>query len=294
MATTQTPTPTPPEPEAVLPGEQTSSSWRSKLNDLGSGRLRNSAKEGGSLVDEGYPTINLVSPKLVEEQAARRLTRRFGFGLILIVVLIAFGWWIATLQISGLNATQTEAQKNLQQATVALGGLKSVTDIGANVTANQSQISKQLQSEALTSKVVRQFLASIPRGVSIDGYSMQMLSLQDIMSKPGTGGVDPTNPCASAPDPFNKQLMIGCLHFSGSAATYDLASRLVNYIHGSYLTDAYVGGISGGKTGWSFSGTVGVLPAALSGRYQDGAALRNALMKGVLPTPAPQPSAGSK
>jgi len=288
MVTTQTPPAATPEPAPALPGEASSSSLRGRLNDVAAGRWRGSSQEGGSLVDQGYPTINLVSPHIIEAQAARKIMRRFGLALLVVLVIVAFGWWMARAQLSGAESDQTAAQAQFAQTQHALGGLTSITAIGANVDSNQQQIANQLQTEAYTSRVVKQFLGSIPHGVVINNYSLQMLALADLTAPVGGSQVNPANPCGSAPNPFEQSRKIGCIHFQGQALTYDQATHLVNYLTGTYLSQAYVGGVQHAQGGWTFSGSVAILPAALSGRYNQGAELRKSLING---TPPVQPSA---
>lgn len=297
MTMTQTQTPPVPEPQPDLPGKEASPSLRERLNSIGSGGFRSKAADNGSLVDAGYPNINLVSPSIIEAQGARRLRRKFVYGLLLLFVLIAAGWFIANQMNSGRASDLTAASSTLNAKSHELGKLKSITSIGTTVNSNQKDIAKQLQTEAYTSRVIYQFLHTIPKGVSLDSYTMQMLTLTDLTAQPGAGSVNPNNPCSSAPNPFESHRMIGCIRFQGTAATYDLALRLNNYIKGTYLAQTYIGDVTAAQGGWTFTGSTAIRPDALSGRYNDGEALKQGLINGTIPAPAtsasPTPATGT-
>jgi hypothetical protein len=198
---------------------------------------------------------------------------------------------------SGAASDVNAASSTLNAKSHELGKLKSITGIGATVTSNQNDIANQLQTEAYTSRVVRQFLQSIPAGARLDSYTMQMLTLTDLTAQPGSGSVDPNNPCGSAPNPFENHRMIGCIRFQGTAASYDLALRLNNYIKGTYLAQTYIGDVTAAEAGWTFTGSVAIQPSALSGRYNDGEKLKKGLLDGTIPAPVqsatPTPAAGS-
>jgi hypothetical protein len=287
---TQTTTPAVPEPQPDLPGKESTPSLRERLNGIGSGGFRSKTTEGGSLVDQTYPNINLVSPAIIEAQEARRLRRKFGYGLLLVLLLVGGGWFFAHDLNSGAADQVNQAGQKLLLKSHELGKLKSITGIGTTVTSNQKDIANQLQTEAYTSRVITQFLGTIPVGVQLGSYSMQMLNLTDLTAQPGAGTVDPANPCGSAPNPFESHRMIGCIRFQGTAVSYDLALRLNNFIKGSYLAQAYVGGVVASPTGWTFSGTVAIQPTALSGRYTDGEKLKQGLIDGSIPAPTPSAS----
>jgi hypothetical protein len=297
MTMTQTQTPPVPEPQPELPGKEASPSLRERLNSIGSGGFRSKAADNGSLVDEGYPNINLVSPSIIEAQGARRLRRKFVYALLLLFVVIAGGWFVANQMNSGRASDLTAASSTLNAKSHELGKLKSITSIGATVTSNQKDIANQLQTEAYTSRVVYQFLHTIPSGASIDSYTMQMLTLTDLTAQPGAGGVNANNPCSSAPNPFESHRMIGCIRFQGTAKSYDQALRMNNYIEGTYLAQTYIGDITAAQTGWTFTGSVAIRPHALSGRYDQGQELKKGLIDGTIPAPppsaSPTPAAGS-
>lgn len=298
VAVTQLPAQTPPPPEPELPGEAASQSWREKLNSIGSGRLRGGAGEGGSLVSNGYPVINLVSPAIIEAQEARRLRRRFMWAGLAVIVVVVAGWLLINQMNSGASSDAQLASAQLTAKSHELGQLRAITGINDVLDKNQKDISTQLQTEAYSSRVISQFLHDIPAGVQLNNYTMQMLTLSDIKAQPGAGSVDARNPCGSAANPFADQRMIGCIRFQGQAITYDLALRLNKYINGTYLAQAYVGDVTATAQGWTFNGSVAVTPEALSGRYVDGEKLKQGLIDGTIPgapaatnsaNPAPTP-----
>ena len=294
MAVMTSPTPNPPTPEAPLPGKESGAGLRGRLNDLSSGAWRTKAQDGGSLVALDYPNINLVSPRILDELAARQLVRKFALALVGVLVLLAAAWGWGYLQTAGTQSELSAVQAQVANTQSSIGHMAPVNKLGKDVTTDQNAIGKQLQAEAYTSRVIKQFLSTIPRGVTISTYSLSMLSVTDLMAPAGTGTVNASDPCGSSPNPFQTSAKIGCIRFQGSAATYDLASHLVNHIAGTYLSEAYVGGVQGTTTGWTFSGSVAIEPTALSARYKDGTTLKQGLINGTIPAPtataAPTPA----
>jgi len=290
---TQLPAQTPPPAEPELPGKESGQSWREKLNSIGTSSKLRGGGEGGTLVTEGYPSINLVSPAIIEQQEARRLVRRFVYIGLVMLLLVAGGWFLINQLNSGASADLANASSQLTTKSHTLGKLKSITGINAVLSQNESDISKQLQTEAYTSRVMKQFLDSFPKGTSVSNYSLQMLSLADLKAPAGAGTVNANDPCGSDPNPFQEKRMIGCIRFQGNSISYDLALRLNSLIKGQYLAQVYVGGITRDpQTGtWQFNGSTAITPDALSARYNDGDTLKKGLLDGTIPGQAPDASA---
>lgn len=223
------------------------------------GRAR--AAEGASPTGSGS-MVNLLSPWVVEENRVHQLRKRFVVAAIAVVVVMPLVWVGLHLEIirsqEELRGDQAVAD-GLQAQIAELGPVRSYS---ASVGVRGALIGTTMASEVAFSRALTSLNSLLPDGVVLDSTTAATVPLDEV----------PTLETAAAcpgPDPFGAKTMAGCVTLSGTAPTREAVSKLVMALgRSSLFVEPFVETTTtDDEDQVTFSGSVGLDPLLLSGRY---------------------------
>jgi len=216
------------------------------------------------------PTVNLLSPSVLEDLAVARLRRRFALAALALVVLLAGGWWGQGVRIAEAEAELAAQQTQAATLTARVNTLVPVRLFYAAVAQRKQTAAQAMASEVLFSRVFAELAARTPDGVQVETVSV------DIRPPTATGASAPAAPAQTGagcptPDPFTATSTVGCITIGGSATSREAVGSLIVRLSAS---DLFVGPFisasnASGEGKVAFTGTVGVPAKVFSGRYAD-------------------------
>ncbi len=218
----------------------------------------------------GLPTVNLLSPGVLQDLAVRRLRRQLALVALVLVVLLGAGWGVQTAR-----ATRAEEQLAAQESqkadlTSQVGALAPVQRYHAAVERQKNTVTHAMASEVLFSRVMAELLERAPSGVRIETMSVEIQPSSGAAAggAPGASGAGAACP---APDPFTASPLVGCVTLGGSAPDRDAVGALVVRLgDGALFVGPFISASNvSGKDEVVFTGTVGVTKKVFSGRYAD-------------------------
>lgn len=245
--------------------------------------------------------VNLLSPWVLEDLRLRALRRRFVYGALAMVMLVAAGWAFQRMNLHTAEADLAAEQSSslgLQQQIAAMAPVQAYV---AAVNLRAGDVEGTMRDEVSFSRALAALQVAAPSGVTMQSVSVSLLP-SGAVSPDGTTAppVEGTtlsfsaDPAATAdpsdttrglsgagcpgPDPFAVEPSIGCMTITGTAGDRETVGRLVSALSkkGAFVepfisttsTDAATTGLGGGDS-LTFTGTVGLTPVIFTGRYDD-------------------------
>lgn len=228
------------------------------------------------------PAVNLLSQWAFEALAVRRLRRRFAVGAVALVLLLAGGWAVQHLR--SVQAGQVLAIEEAERATLTsqTAELAPVRTFVTAVAKRKETVSGAMRSEVRFSRVLSELALATPADAKLTNLSVTLTpppavgTDAAVDAAEGSAGApaDPGSATTSAsacpgPDPFGAAAVVGCLTLSGEAAGRDAVGQLVVDLDRSPLfVEPFISTTTTAEgASVTFTGTVGLSPKALTGRY---------------------------
>lgn len=222
------------------------------------------------------PSVNLLPPTYAAA-AGKRARRRLAVVVTAASVgVVALAWVAQSAQIAAANSNLSSAQDKYTslQAQTASPDLANAKQFYAAVDAMVATANTAMSGEVLYSKLITDLTALVPAGALLDGYDISVGGATSTAATP-TGSTGASTSCPGT-TPFETVPIVGCISFSGNAASREVVGQLLNNMTASTGKTEFVApfiptasaGSDNGRV--SFTGTVGVTSAVFSGRYTDG------------------------
>lgn len=226
----------------------------------------------GPIYVPGLPTVNLVPPKYAAAVEQRQRMVQLGFGVIVALGALVLLFLGQSTQIALANSHLSDKKAAL---TKVLGQEADPTLVAASnyytsVGTMEKTATGSMQSEVLYSVLLTDFQKDTPAGISYTSLSVATGGA----ATTGSAVVSAPTTCSS-PDPFHTSATIGCITFSASAPNRAAVSALIKALgaDSKNFADPFVASANSGTasngSGVTFSGTVAITPAMLSGRYNN-------------------------
>lgn len=223
--------------------------------------------------------VDLLSPWVHDRLRARRLTERYGLGLLALVLLLAAGWTYQRVALAQAEADlrgEEAAATTLQQQIADLGPVQQYVD---GVDRRARTVQELMLSDVAFSEVLAALAEATPGGASIDSLSVDLPTPAAVAGLVDAQGrvtdVDPSRGLLGAacpgPDPFATLVVVGCLTISGTAADRSTVGRLVEELDRSKeFVEPFISTTTATEgSGVTFTGSVALDPKVFSGRYDD-------------------------
>lgn len=211
--------------------------------------------------------VNLLSPWVMDELRVNHLRRRFGLGVVTLVLLVGLAWVGLNLQ---LHRAETEVRGEEALTPSLSAKIADLSDVRTYVTSvdqRSATVTAVTAAETQFSRALSALDAALPRSASLDTLSVALPTGTD-----ESGGAN-TAACPG-PDPFGATEVIACLELSGTAADRgDVSTFVQRLARVNLFVEPFVATTTNGtERGVTFTGSVGITYAALS----DPAAVRAA------------------
>jgi hypothetical protein len=236
--------------------------------------------------DHGLPAVNLVSPWVFEALATRRLRQRFAAAVVLLVLVLAGGWSLQHLQVTGARQMLAIEQAESGRLAVESQALAPVRGFVTSVEQQKKTVQDTMAREIYFSVILEGLQRATPSGANVESALVTLNPTPPppaVVSAP-EGSMDsdaPTEPPVPAvsmtpspcpgPDPFNIRAVVGCITLSGSAANRRAVGDLVIRLGDSALfVEPFISTTTtadGEKV--IFTGSVGLSEQVFSNRYAD-------------------------
>jgi type IV pilus assembly protein PilM len=215
----------------------------------------------------GLPVVNLLSPRVFEAIAARRLRRRFIAAGVGLVLLTGGGWGVQHLRSVQAEKLLTVERAETSRLTAQTQELAPVSVFVAEVAKQKTVVKKTMATEALLSRMLDDLRLATPTGVRIEtiGVTIDAPRPGGQLATAGPGDLCP------APNPFVQKVSVGCVTLTGTATSREAVGRLVTRLGaGDVFVAPYVTTTStadGARV--TFSGSVALSKRIHSNRYAD-------------------------
>jgi hypothetical protein len=210
------------------------------------------------------PRANLL-PVGVRNSIAVRRTRRFLiWALVLLVAVVAGGWYLQSGAISDAESSLAQAKQEGAALQDKVDALTAVTEFSQQLQAQQALVKATLASQPQSSLVIER----LAKAGSAASQGSQPVAFANVgvtyTGIPPAGG--PFNTCPN-PDPFGTELTIGCVSFTATAANPLQVSQVLEVLDadpmfvGPYVTSTQIGDLGAGSaksTAVTFNGTAGI------------------------------------
>ncbi len=262
MSSTTSPMPSTDAGSLPLPGE----SPPGAPSETGAGRRRGRSKPA-TIEVPAAAAVNLLSPWVREENKIRTLRLRFAAGAVALVVVLALAWTGLHLAIKGhqQDLSDQEASATVLRAQIAdMAPLRAYT---ASIRGREQLLTTSMSSEVTFSRALAGLDDLLPKGTSIGTFNGTLTPSDD-------SGLVPTSGEASAcpgPDPFGVTTVVACVELSGLAPSREAVSQLVLALAKSPLfVEPFISTTTTDDAKIvAFSGSIGLDPRLLSGRFAD-------------------------
>jgi Tfp pilus assembly protein PilN len=224
-------------------------------------------------------SVNLLSPWVHEEHRVRRWRRRFGIGLLALVVAIAGFWAFQRIVLAQVEADlrgEEATARSLQGRIAELAPVQAYVD---GVDRRARAVQQQMATDVAFSVVLEALGDATPAGARIESLSVDLpTGVASVVAPDGTIE-DPTRGLVAAgcpgPDPFAVLEVIGCVTLSGTAADRASVGRLVEELAASKeFSEPFITTTTTDQgASVTFAGSVALTPRVFSGRYDDRSAL---------------------
>lgn len=223
--------------------------------------------------------VDLLSPWVHDRLRARRLSERFGLGLLALVLLLAGGWTYQRIALGQAEADlrgEESAATALQQQIAGLAPVQQYVD---GVDRRARTVQELMLTDVAFSDVLAALAEATPDGATIDSLSIDLPAPAPVAGLLDARGdvtdVDPSRGLLGAscpgPDPFATLVVVGCLTLSGTAVDRSTVGRLVQELSRSKeFVEPFISTTTTTEgSGVTFTGSVALDPKVFSGRYDD-------------------------
>lgn len=273
MTTTTTPPPSDTQPEPSARGRRRTSKGRPPTG-------------GGKAPRTGAASVNLLSPWVFEELRVHQLRRRFLLGVVVLLVAVALAWGALRFNLHRAHADLRGEEAVGAGLTRELRELAPVRTYVNSVERRVVTVKGATYDDVAFSNVLTALDAATPEGATIGTISVELAAAETSDDDsagpasdkdPARGLVGDTCP---GPDPFGTRVVVGCVTIEGTADSRDAVSGLVIALGADKLfVEPFVDTTTTEDSdAVTFSGSVGLSPAAFSGRYDS---LGDELSKGA-------------
>jgi Tfp pilus assembly protein PilN len=213
------------------------------------------------------PRVNLLPPSVAERYAARRVRRwLIAIGCFMLLAF-AGAWNLQANQVAQAQADLDRALADNAVVTAKVADLAPIKQMYAQITGEKELVATTLAAQPRSALVIERLLAA-GRAAQGDGGPVDFTSIAaNYRGIPAPGGE--LNPCPTA-DPFAQDITVGCITFSGTAATRAQVSALLTVLTadslfvGPFVNNSTVAETTSESAGTvMFTGTVGVGTLAL-------------------------------
>ena len=203
----------------------------------------------------------------MDELHVNHLRRRFGLGVVTLVLVLGLAWVGLNLQLHRAE-TEVRGEEGLTPSLSAkIAGLSDVRTYVTSVDQRSSTVTAVTAAETQFSRALAAMEAALPRSASLDTVSVALPTGTD-----ESGGAN-TAACPG-PDPFGATEVVACLELSGTANDRgDVSTFVQRLARVKLFVEPFMATTTKGvERGVTFTGSVGITYAALS----DPAAVRAA------------------
>ena len=231
------------------------------------------------------PRVNLLPASVAESYTKRRIRRAFLAIALLVIAAFAVIWYLQNGQVAAAQARLARAEADNATVAARVEALAPMKQMYEQITGEQDLVATTLASEPRAALVISRLVDAGRAGAARAAEIAFTTIAIEYRGVPEPGAV--LNPCPN-PDPFGSEITIGCVTFSGTAATRAQVSRMLSTIAadslfvGPYVNNSTVTMESGDVPGGvMFTGTVGISLGALD------TSLTNEQLDAILHPPTP-------
>lgn len=232
--------------------------------------------------------VDLLSPWVHERLRVQRLRRRFGIGLVALLVLLAGSWTWQRLSLTGAEADLRGEEATATSLTRQMAALAPVRAYADGVRIRAARVRELMVTEVALSDVLDHLRAAAPDGLRLESLAVDLAG--DVDPRGGEPAAAPASVVAAdgtiadparglvatcpGPDPFAQRLVVGCLTLTGTAGDRAQVAALIRALgEDDLFVEPFVsattsdGPDAGGVV--EFTGSVGLSPRTFTGRYDD-------------------------
>lgn len=207
----------------------------------------------------GEPRVHLLPQETMERKKVRLLKRRLLFIAVGVVAVVAFGYAIATIDLTAAQGQLNAARTATSQLLVEQGKYGAVTKVKSDASAIQQAQKEATAQEILWAPFLTKLEASLPSGASVQAVNA---SIDSPLGAPAT-----TTPPASIPLEGPR---IATIQVTVSIPQSDIPSWLNTLPSITGFVDATPGSVTAPTTAtsnYSLVVTIHVNSQAVSGRF---------------------------
>lgn len=278
---------------------------KSKVKSKGRDKSKVKGRSGRGRSSKARPrtsatlSVNLLSAWSFEAMAARRLRRRFAAAGVVLLLLLAAGWAVQHVRISQAEQVLAIEQGEQGSLSAQVAELAPVRSFVTAVDKRRTTVSEAMAYEIAFSELLTELSLSTPADAELTSVAVTLApppppaapAPADPAADPAAGEAAAGAPAGEAvastpvtaspcpgPDPFGTKTVVGCVTLSGTAASREAVGQLVIDLDRSRLfVEPFISTTTTADGApVTFSGTVGLSPRALTGRYADLDALLSA------------------
>lgn len=213
-------------------------------------------------------SVNLLSPWVLDELRVRRLRRRFVFGAIALVVLLAAVWALLRFDVMRAQEDLRGDEAVTQGLVSQIGDLSDVKVYVDNVRVRSLSVETTMAKQIGFAAVFRQLDEALPEGTTL---ATAVVSL----SGDAVAGAEATPSLCPGPDPFGSRPVIGCIELTGFADSRSDVTDLVQALGRSkrfiepFITSTTVSDAAETGQGVDFGLSVGLSDTTYTNRFAD-------------------------
>lgn len=226
--------------------------------------------------------VNLLSPWVLEEIRVRALRKRFAYALAALLVLVGGAYTLQELRLSGARAELRGEVAVGDSLRARIDDLAPVASYVGGVAQRAETVHDTMATQISQAGTLQALQRATPVGATLDSVSF-LLPVPGVPAEAAAGEVAPVAPSAEhlaatrgiitrcpGPDPFATRQVVACVQLTGSAPDRRTVSALVRALAADRLfVEPFVDATTTAEGRVAFTGSVGLSPAAFTGRYDD-------------------------
>ena len=161
-------------PRKSGPGNQPRRPRMSASMEVGTALVPRNLAPIEGLVIGGEPRVHLLPPQVLINRRGKVIRRRLGFGVIVVVVLVAAGFGVASLTLANSQANLLTAQSQTSSILQEQAKYGDVLKVKADASSIQSSQKLATAQEILWAPFYSSFEATLPAGSSITSLSVAL------------------------------------------------------------------------------------------------------------------------
>lgn len=210
------------------------------------------------------PSVNLLPPEMAEHRRFRQAQAKMGVGVLAAFVVVGLLYVSTDGAVSAANSRLAAAGAQHSRLQAQTGSYRGVTATYAKVPLAEALLSKAMGQEVRYSGLLNQLSATLPPNVWITNVAVSQTT-------PGAAATSGTATSSAATSGASAG-GIGSLTVTGTAYSHDDVANWLDTLastptHTDPLLSSSTAAPVGSRTLVTFSTTVTLTPAALSGRY---------------------------